>query len=95
MPPSTTIARMMADSMKVKLSGLMKPWRVAKNDPAKPPNMALIVKAASLMLRRLMPSELAGDVVLAQRLPRSAERQPSDPERRVNAFTISARTRIR
>ncbi len=30
MPPSTTMARMMADSMKVKLSGLMKPWRVAK-----------------------------------------------------------------
>src|SRR5690606_19337679 len=27
MPPSTTMARMMADSMKVKDSGLMKPWR--------------------------------------------------------------------
>src|SRR5262249_13861150 len=30
MPPSTTIARIVADSMKVKLSGLMKPCRVAK-----------------------------------------------------------------
>ena len=36
MPPSTTIARMIADSMKVKLSGLMKPCRAAKNEPAKP-----------------------------------------------------------
>src|SRR5690606_21629593 len=40
MPPSTTIARIRADSMKVKLSGLMKPWRVAKKEPPNPPNMA-------------------------------------------------------
>ena len=39
-PPSTTIASTMALSMKVKLSGLMKAWRVAKKAPAKPPNMA-------------------------------------------------------
>ena len=35
MPPSTTMARMIADSMKVKDSGLMKPCRVAKKAPAK------------------------------------------------------------
>src|SRR5262249_38023181 len=56
MPPSTTIARIMADSMKVKLSGLMKPWRVAKNEPAKPPNIAPIANAVSLVLVGLMPS---------------------------------------
>ena len=39
-PPSTTIASTIALSMKVKLSGLMKACRVAKNAPAKPPNMA-------------------------------------------------------
>ena len=56
MPPSTTIARIVADSMKVKLSGLMKPCRVAKKQPAKPPNIAPIAKAESLTLVGLMPS---------------------------------------
>ncbi len=56
MPPSTTIARIVADSMKVKLSGLMKPCRVAKKQPAKPPNIAPIAKADSLTLVGLMPS---------------------------------------
>jgi hypothetical protein len=56
-PPSTTIARIIADSMKVKLSGEMKPWRVAKKEPAKPPNMAPMAKAVSLVLVVLMPSE--------------------------------------
>ena len=36
---------------------LMKPWRVAKNDPAKPPNMAPIANAVSLVLVGLMPSD--------------------------------------
>ena len=57
MPPSTTMATITADSMKVKLSGEMKPWRAAKNEPAKPPNMAPIAKAVSLVLVVLMPSE--------------------------------------
>src|SRR4051812_18431956 len=56
-PPSTTMARMIADSRKLKLSGEMKPCRTAKNDPAKPPNMAPMAKAVSLMLTVLMPSE--------------------------------------
>ena len=43
--------------MKVKDSGLMKPWRVAKNEPAKPPNIAPMAKAVSLVLVVLMPSE--------------------------------------
>ena len=57
MPPSTTMARMMADSMKVKLSGLMKPCRVAKKLPASPPNMAPMANALSLVMVVLMPSE--------------------------------------
>ena len=35
----------------------MKPWRVAKNEPAKPPNIAPMAKAVSLVLVVLMPSE--------------------------------------
>ena len=57
MPPSTTIARMVADSMKVKDSGEMNPWRAAKNEPAKPANIAPMAKAVSLVLVVLMPSE--------------------------------------
>lgn len=57
MPPMTTMARMIALSRKVKLSGLMKPCRVAKNAPANPPQAAEMPKAASLTVVRLMPSE--------------------------------------
>ena len=57
MPPSTTMARMIADSRKTKDSGLTKPWRAAKKEPAKPPNIAPIAKAVSLVLVVLMPSE--------------------------------------
>ncbi len=57
MPPSTTIDRMVADSRKVKDSGEMKPCRVAKNEPAKPANIAPMAKAVSLVLVVLMPSE--------------------------------------
>ena len=57
MPPSTTMARMIADSRKTKDSGLTKPWRAAKKEPAKPPNMAPVAKAVSLVVVVLMPSE--------------------------------------
>ena len=57
MPPSTTMARIIADSMKVKDSGLMKPCRVAKKAPAKPPNIAPVANAESLEIVVLMPSE--------------------------------------
>ncbi len=56
-PPSTTMASTCADSMKVKLSGEMKPWRAAKKQPAKPPNIAPSAKAVSLVFVVLMPSE--------------------------------------
>ena len=58
MPPSTTMARMVADSMKVKLSGRDEALtHREKNEPAKPPNMAPSAKAVSLVLSVLMPSE--------------------------------------
>ena len=43
--------------MKVKLSGLTNPWRTAKNEPAKPPNIAPSANAVSLVLVVLMPSD--------------------------------------
>ena len=49
--------RSIADSRKMKDSGLTKPWRVAKKEPAKPPNIAPMAKAVSLVLVVLMPSE--------------------------------------
>src|SRR5262249_992336 len=57
MPPSTTIDRIVADSRKVKDSGEMKPCRAAKNEPAKPANIAPMAKAVSLVLVVLMPSD--------------------------------------
>src|SRR5690606_16840963 len=56
MPPSTTMARMMADSMKVKDSGETSPWRAAKKLPAKPAKVAPMVKAESLITVGFMPS---------------------------------------
>ena len=56
MPPNTTMARMMADSIKVKDSGLIKPWRAAKKHPAKPAKVAPMVKALSLTAVGLIPS---------------------------------------
>ncbi len=57
MPPSTTMARISADSMKVKDSGLTMPWRAAKNAPPKPANIAPSVNAESLMRVGFRPSE--------------------------------------
>src|SRR5581483_3024458 len=57
MPPSTTMATIIADSMKVKDSGEMKPWRAAKKEPANPPNIAPMAKAVSFVLVVFTPSE--------------------------------------
>ena len=81
MPPSTTIARMVADSMKVKLSGLTKPWRTAKNEPAKPPNIAPSANAVSLVVVVLMPSDRQAISSSRKRLPGAADRQPAQPQR--------------
>src|SRR6185369_11028545 len=56
-PPSTTMERIVADSRNVNESGEMKPCRAAKNDPAKPANIAPMANAVNLVLVVLMPSE--------------------------------------
>ena len=58
MPPKTTIATIIADSINVKLSGLTNACRVAKNAPAKPPNVAPIAKAVSFVFVGLTPRDL-------------------------------------
>ena len=55
MPPRTTMATIIADSIKVKLSGLINACRVAKNAPAKPPKVAPIAKAVSFVFVGLTP----------------------------------------
>ena len=70
------MARMTALSMNVNDFGLMKPCRAAKNAPAKPPNMAPMANAVSLVFTVSMPERAAGDLVLAQSFPSSPDRQP-------------------
>ena len=66
--------------MKVKLSGLMKACRVAKNAPAKPPNMAPMREGRQLGVGRIDAERAAGDLVLAQRFPGAAERQAAQAQ---------------
>ena len=49
---------MIADSINVKLSGLIKACLVAKKDPAKPPNIAPIAKAVSFVFVGFTPKDL-------------------------------------
>ncbi len=58
MPPSTTMARMIADSMKVNEDGLMNPSIAAYITPPMPPKDAPSVNAESLVEVWLMPSAL-------------------------------------
>ncbi len=55
MPPSTTIARMVIDSSRMKLSGLTKPWRPEKSTPENPAVLAPMAKARSFVVVLLMP----------------------------------------
>ena len=90
-PPSTTMASTMADSMKVKLSGLMKAARVAKNAPAKPPKVAPMAKAVSLVVVTLMPKERQ-----ATSSSRSASQaRPSAARRRRSVTQLVSRARAR
>jgi len=75
------------------ISGLMKPWRVAKNDPAKPPNIAPMAKAVSFTLMVLMPSErqaISFSRNASQARPIGSRRSLS-----VKALVTSASSRIR
>ena len=78
--------------MKLKLSGLMKPWRVAKKAPAKPPNMAPMAKAVSFVLVGLMPS--ARQAISSSRSASQARLIGSLRMRKVNQLVSSARARM-
>ena len=71
----------------------MKPWRVAKKEPAKPPNMAPMPKAVSLVLRGLMPSER--QAISSSRSASQARPTGSLRIRMVKKLTTRARARIR
>ena len=93
MPPSTTMATITADSMKVKLSGEMKPWRAAKNEPAMPPIMAPSANAVSLVLVVLMPSDR--QAISSSRNASQARPTGSRRSRSVIAAVSSASAKIR
>ena len=82
-----------ADSPKTKDSGLMNPWRVAKKAPAKPPNMAPMAKAVSLVLVVLMPSER--QAISSSRIASQARPIGRRRSRSVTQLVRSARARIR
>src|SRR5262245_14008492 len=92
-PPRTTMARMIADSRKTKLSGLIKALRTAKKDPAKPPNMAPTANAVSFVFVGLMPS--ARQAVSSSRNASQARPSGSLRMRSVKKFTASAANRTR
>ena len=75
------MARIVADSMKVKLSGLTKPWRTAKKDPAKPPKNGAEREGREFGVGRVDAERAAGDLILAQGFPGAADRQPPQPQR--------------
>ena len=79
MPPSTTMARISADSVKLTDSGLMKPWRAAKNAPAMPAEQRADREGGELGVGGVDAERAAGDLVLAQRLPGAADRQAPQP----------------
>ena len=57
----------------------MKPWRAAKNEPAKPREHRAHGKGGELGVGGVDAERAAGDLVLAQRLPGAADRQPAQP----------------
>ena len=55
MPPSTTIARIVIDSSRMKLSGLTNPWRPEKMTPENPAVLAPRANARSFVVVLLIP----------------------------------------
>ncbi len=70
----------------------MKPCRVAKNAPAKPPNIAPIANAVSLVLVVLMPSER--HAISSSRIASQARPIGSRRSRSVTQLVSSASARI-
>ena len=83
------MASTIADSMKVKLSGLTKALRVAKNAPANPPNMAPMAKAVSLVMVTLMPR--LRQATSSSR--KASQARPSGRRRRRNVTQLVSKAR--
>src|SRR3989304_4473874 len=100
-PPSTSMHRIMTDSINVNDSGLTNPWKLAYRPPLMPPNEAPMAKASSFTLRVLMPMAAAATsssriATQARALGRRAQQHTEqrrhqrtqrqhDPERQVQA----------
>jgi ABC-type uncharacterized transport system auxiliary subunit len=59
MPPSTTMATIISDSISEKDSGETKLWKAANMEPEMPPKVAPMPKASSFRLRVFRPMALA------------------------------------
>ena len=79
MPPSTTIARMVADSMKVKDSGEMNACARREERAGEAGEHRAHGEGGELGIGGVDAERAAGDLVLAQRLPGAADRQPAQP----------------
>ena len=86
------MATIMIDSCRLNDSGEMKPCRVAKKEPAMPPNIAPMAKAVSLVLRVLMPSER--QAISSSRNASQARPIGSLRRRRVTKLVKSASARM-
>ena len=80
MPPSTTMASTVADFLNVKLSGLMKPWRVGEERAGEAAEHRADGEGRELDVGRVDAERAAGDLVLAQRLPGAADRQAAQAQ---------------
>ena len=73
------MARMIADSRKVKHSGLTKPCRDGEERAGEAAEHGADGEGGELGVGGVDAERAAGDLVLAQRLPGAADRQPAQP----------------
>ncbi len=79
MPPSTTMARIIADSMKVKDSGADEALAGREERAGEAAEHRADRKRGELGVGGVDAERAAGDLVLAQRFPGAADRQPAQP----------------
>ena len=80
-PPSTTIARMMADSRKAKLSGRDEALPGGEEGAGEAAEHGADGEGGELGVGGVDAERAAGDLVLAQRLPGAADRQAAQADR--------------
>ena len=80
MPPSTTMERIVADSMKVKDSGEMKRFARGEERAGEAGEHRADGEGGELGVGGVDAERAAGDLVLAQRFPGAADRQPAQPD---------------